>query len=127
MRLTFFALVYLTLIVSTRAQAGEKCFDEPTSLGIDRCLSSKLADGEQKLTAAISGMSRKLTKDELIVFRTEQAAWQKYRDLHCRMAGLVFSGGRMESLAQGACRVRLTQARLVDLQDIDVSERVEAH
>src|SRR5258708_23159760 len=121
MRFTIFVLVCLALTVSARAQAEEECFDEATNLRIDRCLAKKLSDVEQKLTVVISAMSKKLTKDELIVFRTEQDGWQKYRDLHCRMASLVFSGGRMESLTQGACRIRLTKERIVDLHDIDAS------
>jgi len=125
MRSTILVLLLFAIAASSHAQDEEKCFDESTNLRTDRCLAEKLSNAERRLAAAILDLSKKLTKDELPLFEREQGAWQTYLDRHCHMAGSVFSGGRMESLIQGACRVRLTNQRLVDLQDIDVSDRTD--
>lgn len=125
MRFRFFLLLSLTLAFCVYARAEEDCFDQPTNLKIDRCLAAKLVKAEQRLTAATAALSKQLDKGELALFKTEQTAWAKYRDLHCRVAGAMFSGGRMEPLTQGACRVRMTTQRIEDLKDIDVSERAE--
>jgi uncharacterized protein YecT (DUF1311 family) len=108
------------------ASEPERCFDAPTNDKIDQCLRSLLAEEEKRLAQAVAALKKKLSSDERNAFNRSHDAWKKYRDLHCRMAGLVFKNGRMEPLTQGACRVRLTGERSIDLNDIDVKERLDS-
>src|SRR5437016_6003546 len=101
------------VLVAVAADGGsEQCFDQPTNLAVDRCLSAKLKREEGLITRSTEGITKKLSESERQAFLSEQQAWTNYRDAHCRMAGLMFKGGRMERLIEGSCRVEPARERV---------------
>lgn len=46
-----------------------------------------------------------------------QAAWVKYRDLHCSAAGQQFQGGTIEPMIVSRCMILTTRHRIDDIEE----------
>jgi uncharacterized protein YecT (DUF1311 family) len=126
MRVIIFLGIVIWLAIPAVGQETN-CFERPTNLEIDRCLAKRLADAERAVRDTITTTSKALTREERMTLGRAERAWSNHRDLHCRLAGMMFSGGRMQPLEEGACRVRLTKEHLQDIEAIDVSNRSISH
>lgn len=116
------------LLVSLPAAGGDRdleaCFDQPTNYDIGQCLLKRRRAAEEELAAATAETKKFLTPRECKAFDEAHAAWERYRILQCKLAGMMFEGGRMRGLTEGVCKITLTDKRIGDVKAITVQGRL---
>lgn len=122
------SIVLSALLLVSSPAAGDRdleaCFDQPTNYDIGQCLLEHLRAAEEELAVATAETKKFLTPRQREAFDEAHAAWEQYRSLQCKLAGMMFEGGRMQGLTEGVCKITLTDQRIGDVKAIDVQGRL---
>jgi uncharacterized protein YecT (DUF1311 family) len=84
-----------------------------TTLAIDRCAASELAQLQRHLDAVLSSASSDFGRR---LVNTAEARWMRFRDAECLMEASTFVGGSAHSADVLFCEVSLTVKRIVELR-----------
>lgn len=100
--------------------------NEPSDLGCEGstleqhgCMTKLLSEADKELNTAYQSLirlARNHGEEWVQDLRAAQRKWVEYRDLNCEFYGNYLKGGSGEGLYFGACKIRMTRERTVELQ-----------
>jgi uncharacterized protein YecT (DUF1311 family) len=76
-------------------------------------LQQQLEDSQKRSAKDEVGYASSAIED----LKAAQAAWVKYRDLHCRAAGQQYQGGSIEPLVVNQCMSLVTMHRIEEIRE----------
>ncbi|MCL2325120.1 MAG: lysozyme inhibitor LprI family protein [Proteobacteria bacterium] len=99
-----------------------------TQVDLNECYGNEYKVAQKELDQVYHVLRASLSdRQRQKAFEAVQAAWLKYRDLHCKFEVSVYEGGSMYSMLYAICLTEKTRARFVELKkmaacdDSDVS------
>lgn len=99
------------------ADAYGRCLQRAaTTLDTIDCTQVELRRLDPLLTGAERRLSRDLTPAHRVLLATAQRRWAAFRDAECALAGSKVEGGSLQPVTVADCRIRLTRARIAQLQ-----------
>jgi uncharacterized protein YecT (DUF1311 family) len=111
-------LVAFLLPVSAFAGAAVKdCNKAQSSADVMRCLNDQYETIQGELNAAFDRLTGQKSGEELVQVKRIQAHWLEYRTLACAQETAVLDGESLKRLETLRCKNRLTQERIVALQN----------
>jgi uncharacterized protein YecT (DUF1311 family) len=112
------------LLVSNAADS--LCANAVTSREMEQCMAAELQKAEKLLDGYLVESTRQVTKstDARRALEAAQAAWQAYRDAHCRAVYAAYAPGSMAGLQVVRCKLQLTQRRTHELWQTYIDNRV---
>ncbi len=122
--LTLFAMPYVVSATPAAADAALECGVQVSSqVKIASCVAAQVDIANQALdetvgfaqeaAAELDGVTER--DDAVPALAVAQTAWETYRDAQCSYSSSLFGGGSGAGIAEGACHVALTRARIAEL------------
>ncbi|MBF9049785.1 DUF1311 domain-containing protein [Roseobacter sp. HKCCD9010] len=122
--LTLLATLYAVSAAPVAADAALECgVQVSTQVEIASCVAAQVDIANQALNetvgfaqdaaAELDGVTER--DDAVPALAEAQTAWLAYRDAQCSYSGALFGGGSGAGIAEGACHVTLTRARIAEL------------
>ncbi len=122
--LTLFAVLYLALAAPASADAALECGVQVSSqVEIASCVTAQMDVANDALEEALGFARDAAAELDDVTGRAEavpaldaaQTAWSTYRDAQCSYSAALFGGGSGAGIAEGACHIAVTRARIADL------------
>jgi uncharacterized protein YecT (DUF1311 family) len=111
-------LLFVGLMLFTKEAMALDCQKATTQRGIEKCVQNEVEVANQTLEATYKHYLAIRSGKDRELLRSAQEAWERYRETNCRASAAIFAGGSLESTEFVACKLHLTQERLVELKRI---------
>ncbi|MEZ5815255.1 MAG: lysozyme inhibitor LprI family protein [Alphaproteobacteria bacterium] len=116
--LVFSFFVAFLLPVSAFAGAAVKdCNKAQSSADVMRCLNAQYEIVQEELNTVFDRLTGQKSGEELVQVKRIQTHWLEYRTLACAQETAVLEGESLKRLETLRCKNRLTQERIVALQN----------
>jgi len=89
---------------------------EGVTVKMRECLGEEFERQDQELNRIYKALVQTLSPNNRLILQKSERAWITYRDAACDFEGSSESGGTLEFLIVGECRVRQTLYRIEDLK-----------
>lgn len=103
--------------------ADTACNAANTQMEINQCFGNAYQKADKDLNQLYSRVKKKQDAAGLTRLQTAQRAWLKYRDAHCAAAAAIYRGGSIESSIRSGCLMRITRARIDEMQHVYATSR----
>ncbi len=122
--LTLFVTLHLAQAAPVAADAALECGVQMSSqVEIASCVAAQLDVTNQALDEAM-GFAQDAAaelddvtgrEDAVPALAAAQMAWLAYRNAECSYSGALFGGGSGAGIAEGACHIAMTRARIAEI------------
>ena len=96
---------------------ADDCSEKMTQLELNQCYAGEYKAAQKELDEVYAGLRAALTDSKTKkAFEAVQAAWIKYRDLHCKYEVSAYEGGSIYPMVHAMCLTEKTRARTIELK-----------
>ncbi len=121
------ALIFFTSRASAQSDDDFDCSkpDDLPQMGLSFCAYQDFEAADLELNETWAEVRSKIRADETEIEEFKgwfdqalaaQRAWLGYRDAQCETEGFSFNGGSMQPMVMSTCKMRITEARTLELQ-----------
>jgi uncharacterized protein YecT (DUF1311 family) len=107
---------------TTKLVEPETCSSVETQLELTACWAHVAKEAETKVLERFNEATKALIdagdQESLVLFRKAQEQWERYRDLHCKGARLLYGNGSASPMIESMCRERMARDRLREIESI---------